>query len=278
MKKTLLLIAFLSISVTTYSQTIPKNAFYGGAGINFALVNFSSAEANTLGLSDVSINGKLLTSGAAGGPYNFPEISDNRFAPSVQLGYFQTFDKSKWLWGAEYTYSYIGSKSTSPVLHIPQVGAVGGISFTGDAVVQSFEYNITNQMTLTPYIGYSAKKSFFYLGFGPSLSQTKESINDVVGYAFIGDKEVNISGAPISFSATSWVYGIAATAGATYFFNSSLFLDFNYTFIQTGTQTNNFTADFSHSQGKISTTGKLIGRTSSHEITNSFSLTINKAF
>lgn len=278
MKKSLLLIAVFSLSVTSFAQTIPKRAFYGGLGLSYDLVKFSAVDANTLGLSKVYSNGTLLSTGSAGGPYEFPEISDNRFAPSIQVGYFQKFNDSKWLWGAKYTYSYIGSTSSSPVLNIPQYGSTGGNSFTGVAVVQSFEYNIDNQMTLTPFFGLSTKKSFFYLGVGPSLSETTENINDVVGYAFVGEKEVNISGEPISFSNTDWVYGFAALAGGTYFFNHSLFLDFSYTYCQTGTQTNNFIAPFTNSQGKFSTSGELIGSTSTHETTNSFTLTINKAF
>ena len=278
MKKSLLFIALLILSVSSFAQNIPKKAFYGGLGASYNLVKFSAVDANTLGLSNVYIDGNLVLSGSAGGPYVFPESTDNRFAPNVQLGYFQLFNNSDWLWGSKLTYSYIGSKSVSSEIHIPQVGSVGKSSFTGDAVVQSFEYRVNNQMTLTPYFGVSVKKAFFYLGPGLSLSETIENINGVVGYAFIGDKEVNISGAPTDFSSTDWSVGFAAVAGGTYFISSSLFLDFSYTYCQTGTQTNNFTAPFTNSQGPFMTSGELIGSTSTHEVTNSFTLTLNKIF
>lgn len=278
MKKSLLIFAALCFSVTSSAQTVPQKAFYGGLGVNFNIINFNAADANTLGLSDVYFNGKLVSSGSAGGPYEFPASTENIFAPSAQLGYFSRFNKSKWLWGAKYTYSYVNSTSTSSEIHIPQYGSVGKTTFTGDAVVQSFEYSVFSQMTLTPYFGISTKKAFFYLGGGPSLTQTEEKINNVVGYAFIGEKEVNISGAPISFSAEDWTIGYALTAGGTYFFNPSWFLDLSYTFCRTGTQTNNFIAPFSHSQGIVATTGDLIGRTSTHQTLNSFTLTINRTF
>ena len=278
MKKLLLLIIVLSFSAISIAQTVPRKGFYAGLGAAFDVVKFSETDANTLGVSDVYLNGNLISSGYADGPYSFPESSENRFAPSVQLGYYQLFNNSNWLLGAKFTYSYIGSTSTSSVQNIPQAGSVGNIPFTGDAVVQSFQYSMNNQMTLTPYFGIATKKSFFYLGAGASYSQTKENINDIVGYAFIGNEEVNISGEPTSFSSTNWTFGYSVIAGGTYFITSSLFLDLSYTFSRTGTQTNDFKSSFSHTQGPTMTSGDLIGRTSSHAIINSFTLTINKAF
>lgn len=278
MKKSLLLVLLLSVSVISNGQSIPENAFYAGLGGSYSLVNFSAVDANTLGLSNVYLNGNLLTSGYAGGPYVFPEGSDNSFTSSAQIGYYQYFKNSKWLWGAKYNYSYIGSSFMSSELHIPQVGAVGNTDFTGDAVVQSFEYGINSQMTLTPYIGVSVPKAFFYLGAGPSYSLTTENITGVVGYAFIGNAEVNISGPPTNFSSNNWVFGFAAVAGGTYFISPTLFMDISYTFDQTSNHTNDFFSSFTHTQGPVNTSGDLIGSTSSHVITNSFTLTINKIF
>ncbi|MDZ4784254.1 MAG: hypothetical protein SGJ19_28740 [Planctomycetia bacterium] len=38
------------------------------------------------------------------------------------------------------------------------------------------------------------------------------------------------SGLPQTVSDTDWAFGVAATAGATYFFTPKLFLDLSYTF------------------------------------------------
>jgi opacity protein-like surface antigen len=268
----------LSISAAAFGQKIPRGAFYTGIGGSFDLIKFSEVDANTLGLSNVSINGNPVTSGFAGGPYTFPEKSENSFSAAAQVGYFGFFDRSNWLWGTKFTYSYIGSSYTSTGLHIPQYGAVGNQTFTGDAVVQSFEYGINSQMTLTPYFGISSGRTLFYLGGGATLSETTENIDGVVGYAFIGKEEVNISGAPTNFSSNNWVWGYAAIAGISYFINSKYFLDFSYTFGQTGNQVNDFLAPFNHSQGPVTTSGELVGRTSSHVTTNNFALTFNMAF
>lgn len=279
MKKSLLLIALLCLSNASIAQTVPKSGFYGGLGVSFCLVKFSEADANTLGLSQVFINDTLRSSGFAGDPYEFPESSENRFAPSAQLGYFQHFNNSNWLWGSKLTYSYIGSTSTSSDLDIPQSGAnTTGTAFTGVATVQSFQYSANSQFTLTPYIGTSINKAFFYLGAGASLTQTEEKINGVVGYAFIQGQKVNITGKPTDFSSSNWVWGLAAVAGGTYFFNPSWFLDFSYTFNPTANQTNDFLAPFSNSSGQYMTSGEMIGSTSSKEMTNSFTLTINMIF
>lgn len=278
MKKPLLILFLFSLYISSYAQTVPKKAFYAGIGAGFNLAKFSDVDANTLGLSNVYFNGKPVASGFAGGPYIFPENSESRFGPDIQVGYYQLINKSKFLWGAKFTYNYIGTVSVSEDQNIPQVGAVGSKSFTGDAVVQSFEYSCDNQFTLTPYFGISTKKTFFYLGGGATYTQTKENINNVVGYAYAGDEVVNISGDPISFSSTGWSFGFAALAGGTYFFNSSLFIDFTYTYCQTGTQTNDFFAQFTNTHGKIETSGDLIGSTSTHAIINSFTFTFNKAF
>lgn len=278
MKKLLLLILLFIISLSANAQ-MPRKGFYGGLGASFDIAKFSEADANTLGLSKVYVNGEEASEGYAGGPYTFPESSENRFGPTAQIGYYNLFKNSKWLWGSKFTYNYIGSTATSSALSIPQYGSnTTGTSFTGVAEVQSFEYQVNHQMTLIPYIGYSTRKAFFYLGAGPSLTETVENINGVIGYAFLNGIKVNITGAPANFTSTNWVFGLAATVGGTVFLSPTLFLDFNYVFNPTSNQTNDFTTPFSNSSGKYSSSGEMIGSTSSKEKTNSISLSINKIF
>lgn len=281
MKKSLLFFAiiFFCLSVSAQSQTIPKSAFYGGFGGSFNFVNFSATEANTLGLSNVFIAGTNVTSGSAKGPFEVAASSENRFGPFVQLGYYQKFNKSAWLFGGKFTYSYIGATSTSPEQDIPQYGSnTAGKTFDGVAVVQSYETSIYSQFTLTPYFGYSSKRTFFYLGAGPSYSYTKENINGVVGWAFVNGDTVNISGNPTDFSSSDWVWGFTAVAGSAYFFNQFLFLDLCYNFNSSGSETNDYTAPFANSSGIFSTTGELVGRTTRSLISNSVTLTLNAAF
>lgn len=281
MKKFILFIAVFAFSVSTFAQKteVPKSGFYGGLGGNYSFVDFSQVDANTLGLSEVYINGNKIQKGSANGPFTIIPDAESKLGPTIQVGYFQKFTKSNWLWGSKLSYSYVGTTSTSPVLEIPQYGSnSNGNTFEGVAVVQSFQYSMNNQFLFTPYFGISTDKAFFYLGAGLSLSETKEEINGVVGYAFIQNDTVNISGEPTDFSSINWVWGFAAMAGGTYFLSPSLFLDLSYTFNPTQTQTNDFTAPFSNSSGIFSTSGELIGRTSANETTNSITLSINKIF
>ncbi|MBK8551711.1 MAG: hypothetical protein IPL53_11870 [Ignavibacteria bacterium] len=98
MKKSLLAISLLSLSVTAFSQSLPEGGFYAGLGANFNLVDYKETEANTLGLSNVILNGNIIAQGYAGGPYDFPGGTDNRFSPLIQTGYYHLFNNSKWLW------------------------------------------------------------------------------------------------------------------------------------------------------------------------------------
>jgi hypothetical protein len=279
MKKSFMLSAILSLSVLSFAQTVPESAFFGGLGGSFAIADFSEVDANTLGLSEVFVNGNKVTTGNAKGPYEFPPSSENKFAPFINLGYFQKFNKSNWLWGSRLNYSYIGTTSTSSEQEIPQAGSNStGTAFEGVAVVQSFQYSMNHQFTLTPYAGISSGKAFFYIGAGPTLSETVENINGVVGYAFVQGQTVNISGEPADFSSTNWVWGIAVLGGGTYFLTPALFLDLSFMYNPTENQTNDFTAPFSNTSGIFSTSGELIGRTSTSETTYSFTLTINKIF
>jgi len=281
LNKFILLFTLLAFSVSSFAQKseVPKYGFYGGLGGNYSFVNFSQVDANTLGLSEIYINGNKVQTGSAKGPFSITPDSESKLGPTLQVGYFQKFNNSSWLWGSKLSYSYVGTTSTSPVLEIPQFGSnSSGDTFEGVAVVQSFQYSLNHQFSFTPYFGISSGKTFFYLGAGISMSETKEEVNDVVGYAFIQNDTVNISGEPTDFSSTNWVWGFAATAGGTYFLSQSLFLDLSYTFNSTQTQVNDFKAPFSNSKGPFSTSGELIGRTSANEVTNSITLTVNKIF
>lgn len=277
MKRSLLFITVLGAS--TLLAAVPEKAFYGGLGASYNAIDFGIVNATTLGISNIYVMGNLVTSGSAGGPYTASMNNQNTFAPSIQAGYFQHFKGSSWLWGAKFAYSYLGSNSTVSNVGIPQYGSNSvGNAFSGTATVQSFQTSINHQMALMPFIGHSFEKGFIYLGAGPSLSQIKTDIDDVVGYAYLDGKTINISGAPASFSSTDWVTGISGLVGVTYFFSPSLFLDLSYNYTQTKNQTNNFSAPFMHTEGFCSASGLLIGSTTGNVVTQALMLTINKAF
>jgi hypothetical protein len=92
---------------------------------------------------------------------------------------------------------------------------------------------VDHQLTVTPFIGRSFNKSIVYLGVGASLSHVGARLNDVVGFGDIPEDGlglVDISGQPQSVADSQPAFGVAATAGITYFTSPTCFLDINYTF------------------------------------------------
>ena len=102
----------------------------------------------------------------------------------------------------------------------------------------------------------------------------------MIGFADINGDHTNVSGSPQKFSGTNWVYGGAATIGATYFFNSSWFLDINYTYGMTKNQTANFSGTFTNPNGTNGTTltGSLVGSSTWKVITQGVAVTIHRLF
>ena len=169
---------------------------------------------------------------------------------------------------------------------IPQFGsfttlATGAVTpFTGNALVSYAQTTVVQQITLMPFFGRSFEKSFIYVGAGPTLSQLRTNLNGLVGFADINGVHTDVSGPPQNFSGANWVYGFAATAGATYFLSNSWFLDFNYSYAQTKDQTSNFASTFSNPNGANGTsmTGTLVGNSTWKAITQSVGVTINMLF
>ncbi len=90
----------------------------------------------------------------------------------------------------------------------------------------------------------------------------------------------NVSGAPQSFSSSGWVLGAGLTAGGTYILGRGWFLDLDYTFAKTATQIGTYSSDFVNSSSTpgVTTIGTLVGQSSENIVTDSITLTINKAF
>jgi hypothetical protein len=69
------------------------------------------------------------------------------------------------LWGAKFAYSYLGATSIVRNELLPQAGSITptgsnvAVPFTGNALVQSFQTNITHQLALIPLIGKSFDSS-----------------------------------------------------------------------------------------------------------------------
>lgn len=263
------------------ASTVPEAAFFVGLGGSYSLADFVNQNVYGQGVSNVFRNGALVAAGAAGGSTKLDFDAASRLAPLAQLGFFQHFAGSNWLWGTKFSYSYVGATATHPNVLIPQAGGFTGIqtsSFKGNEVVRAYEVSINDQFVLTPFLGRSFEKCFLYFGGGPSISRTETELKNLIGFADINGMTTDISGAPTSFSSSKWLWGGAAVVGVNYFFNSSWFLDFSYTFSATNTPSSNFSAPFTGSNPRFSTAGIVSGNYSGTVLKHSIAISINRAF
>jgi hypothetical protein len=265
---------------------MPRSGLYIGAGGSLNVSRFGTQNVYALGLSDVYQNGVRVSSGSAAGPARVPMGTEIAPAPSAQLGYFQNFADSPWLWGAKFAYSYLGSSASTPNALLPQGGsfanAITGAStpFSGNAVVRSYQASAEHHVAFTPFLGRSYERGFIYLGGGPTLTRLRTNLNGLVGFADINGTRSDVSGPPQSFSSAGWVLGGMVTAGFTYFLTPSWFLDFSYTASTTQRQTGNYFSTFTNpgaTQGSV-TSGSLIGNSSGALVAQGAMLTANYRF
>ena len=260
----------------------PNSAFFFGLGASGDWTNFGHQHVYAIGTSQVYTDGVLSASGSAQGPTNIHMQDRFAFAPSVQGGYFQRFGMSDWLWGAKLSYNYPGSTSTNNNSIIPQFGTYTTVMnptpvpFSGPAYVRAAETSLLQEIDFTPFLGRAFGQGFVYAGGGPTLSQTRTRLNGLVGFALVGGAIVDQSGAPQDFSSSSWVLGGAATAGVTYFFTPTWFVDLNYTYAVTAGHTATFASPFIDFSS--TSVGTLVGNSAWRAETQRVALTINRAF
>ncbi len=267
------------------SQAVPKTGLFLGLGGSYNSVNFGIQDVYAVGTSSVFQGGVLTSTGSAAGPAQVYLSAESGLGFSVQGGYFQKFLGTDWLWGAKFTYNYLGATSSVRNALLPQAGsftAVGSttpVPFTGNAVVRSYQNQIVQQLAFVPIVGRSFEKSFLYIGAGPTLSQVRTDLNGVIGFADINGARTDVSGTPIDLSSSGWVYGGAAMVGATYFFDQSWFLDVSYSVAMTANQTSYYFSPFTNPNGTNGSTivGTLVGNTSGRVMTQAITVTINKA-
>ena len=266
---------------STPASNVPKSAFFMGLGGSYNSANFGTQNVFAQGDSAIFLDDVLVAVGSAGGPANPLMDTQSTLAPVAQLGYFQHFANSKWLWGAKFSYSYLDATSAKDNVVVPQVGSFTSSTpdtFTGNVVIGSYRASINHQMALMPFIGHSFEKSFIYLGAGLSLSQAQTKLANVIGFAAINGTHVNITGTPASFSSSPWVLGGAAVIGGTYFFAPSWFLDFSYRYDMTQNRKSNFAGPFMSTTDGYDDIGILSGNYSGRVITQALTVSINNAF
>ena len=268
--------ASLSNAQQSSDSMVPNAGLYVGVGIGANSTQFNGQTLSGTGLTTDTIAGRTA-SGIGSGETGVVFGPAKSISPSVQIGYFQKFQDSSYLWGTKFSYSYIGgSPATTYNVQLPQYGTFpNGKPLTGgDAVTSSYQKSITNQISLIPYFGKSLEKGMIYFGVGPTYSQVRSTTNGLVGYAQIDGRTVDVSGAPQSFIASQWVYGGAAMLGGSYFIDKDWFLDLSYTYAMTQNKTSNRISPFSNPP----TTGFLIGSSSGTAAVQTIGLTLNKLF
>jgi hypothetical protein len=268
---------------------VPQSAFFVGLGGSWNSVNFNNQNVYGKGTSytppfvDVMGPQPAIT-GSAAGSTDFTLDSKSALAPSIQAGYFQHFSGSQWMWGGKFSYSYLGIGSATNLL-IPQAGGFQQgatfTPFTGNYVVRSYRQTLENQISLIPFIGQSFERSYLYLGAGPTVAQTKTSIDSITGFADINGLISSITGIGFgsSYSTSQWIWGGIATVGATYFIDRTWFVDASYSYAMTGTKTSNWGGPWSFNPvigGPRS--GTNTGTSTGSVNTQSFTVSINKAF
>jgi hypothetical protein len=262
------------------NPAVDPSGFFVGLGGSYNSINFGTQHVYAVGTSDVYSGGALVASGSAAGPTDFSTPAQSTFAPVVQLGYFQHFGGSDWLWGAKFAYSYLDSRSPTANVLLPQTGSYtsGGTTtpFTGNALVNSYETSINHQLSLMLFVGRSFGRGFVYFGGGPTVSQTQTSLYGVTGFADLNGAPSQITGTPTNLSSSGWVPGGALTLGATYFLDPTWFLDFSYTYSMTANQTSNYGAPFTNLA--MTEVGTLTGNSSEKVTTQAVAISINKTF
>lgn len=267
-------------------SSFPAAAWFGGAGGSFTSVDLTQTLDGFSSPTQVTQNGTLVATGIAGGPTEPFRSSENRLAPEAQVGYFEQFAASSWLWGFKLIYQYEGVHTANREI-VPQVGQftpVGGStdSFTGHFVVGSSETRVKHQLTLFPFFGHAFGNGFIYGGGGPMLLDVETDINNAIGFADINGVHSSITGAPVSFADTEWVWGGGVQVGLVCFLDASWFVDFNYTYARTQQFSHTFSAPFSNSfvlSGDTFTTSGVANLAVGDTLTSqSASISLNKAF
>ncbi|PQO27778.1 hypothetical protein [Blastopirellula marina] len=274
---------------------VPRSAFYFGLGTNYNSVNIGNQDVIAIGTSDVISSGTTIATGMADGPDDAtggtPIFMDAQlnFSPSVELGYFRHFEGSEHrLWGLKFTNDYLGTSSVNRDIRLPQVGQftyasdpLNPVPFTGNAVATSIRTDIVDQLAFRPYLGHSFESGFVYIGGGPTLTNMRTEITDLVGFADINGTRGDISGAPQDFSDSGWVWGGSVEVGVTHFFCQSWFLECSCVFGITANHQFNFDSTFSNPDPSDPTqvkAGTLVGSSTWQGITQSIGIRLCKTF
>jgi len=279
-------VCFSAMPLAVQAQEAPKglmpaNGVFAGAGGAWNGATFPNQDIYGYGISEIyTILHIHVADGAAAGNA-YPKLgSDSSVSPVLQLGFYRSVEGTPWVWGAKFSYNQVGVSGSQENVLIPQAGGYDGLitgTFTGNYLLRSYDVSLNNQFALVPFLGYSFGNGFIYGGAGPTLSRITSNMNGLIGFAEL-DHRYAVSGAPVSFSASNWVWGGTAVAGITYFFARNWFLDLNYSYTASTTVTNSFSNRFDTVYPTVEFKGLSAGTYSGTVNNQALALTINYVF
>ncbi len=278
----------LALSNTTFAGdmgALPEKHFFVGIGgaYNAAALDKQTVYGKGVNSAYLNADGSLASQGSAAGTSSPFYKNENPMSPHAQIGYLKNFKDDINFWGAKFSYDYLNANFSDKDMTIPQAGSntpTGGqpIYFTGDYVVESVQTSINHELLLLGLIGHSFQHCKVYLGAGPALFGMGSKVNHIVGHADYVVHGENISGEPAYLSKSMWEWGGVGQIGITYSLSSSWFLDFNYTYAATGSNTVKYVSPFTNNIADQHTVGASYINPSQFIAVQSIGLSINTAF
>lgn len=257
-----------------------------GLGANYNSIN-TTQNSWGKGISNIQTSTGAGSNGIAqgtGAPFHH---TTNIFSPDLQVGYFKHFRSSPYVYGAKFSYQYLGANATNSNLYIPQLGQTTntqGVTsdLFGYVNADSVQVTTNSEFMLLAFLGHSWGNKTVYLGAGPSLFRLKSRNFYSIGYAEVEGVTIDVTGLISYASPPIWAWGGAAQLGMIYYFSPTWFIDASYTYAITGDNTSAHQQTFSNSSdvGGINyvTSGTLFTTDTINMNNQSLTLTINKVF
>jgi opacity protein-like surface antigen len=275
----------LAADVTVPSASFVPSGFFAGLGASYSAVRLEQ-EGYGIGLTEIFDGEIPVAVGRAVGPTPPFRETDDRLGFDAQAGYLDVLtDTGDWLWGMKLGYKYLGAELTDRDIDSPQTGTY--IQFlpepeegtlTGNAVLKSVQTEVDSEVLFVPFLGHSFSNSYIYAGAGPAVFKTRSKINDLVGLADIDGHRFDLTGTPMDFSGSQWMWGGAVQAGFTYFLSESWFVDVNYTYARSKKYEQKYSAPFTNVVDGLTYSGTVELEVDDKITSQGVSITINTLF
>ena len=222
-------------SVLLSALTLTASA--GGPEIPMMLPGIYVGLAGSWTTLDESFHSVFYTS-TTDSAWDHYDTSRNRLAPMAQIGYWRPISSSG-LWGISAQWKYLGYKTPNVDSNLGQHltdATFSSINIFGPNVMRDFssQTRVNHEVMLLAYWGMLFNRSYAYLGLGPAIFTTFNSIFvTAVHVSAPGSRSDNLIPTSVTQSKTIWAG--AAQIGYNYYLQPTSFLSFSYTYLQSGT-------------------------------------------